>query len=214
MNTPINKELYNPELLRTKLGSGIMRSDVLLANMRFLDVEARKTSEFSDPKYFPFYYYLGQQLHSQHVVQIGSQAGLVGSAFLQGCRTVESWLSMDVPRNQGSSLANVIQGNLSKHCGGKVGSMYVPPNLEPLLVETIHPKAELADTVFVSEKFEPEHYKIVLEFAWKYLIVEGILIADYIATDVIKPVFESFCRVKNREPLVFDTRYGVGIIQR
>jgi len=212
MNNPVNKEIYNPVLLREKLVKSVIRSDALLANMRFLDVEARKSSEFSDPRYYPFYYYLGQQLQSHSVVQVGSQIGLVGSAFLQGCRTVEDWLSIDIPRNNGASLAGITKGNIQKHCGGKVDAMYMSPNADILLKEgnsSWHP-----DTMFISERFDPEIYKIVLEFAWKHLITEGILIADYITTDAIRPVFESFCRVKNREPIVFDTRYGVGIIQR
>ena len=214
MNSPLNPELYNPHLIQQKLNKGVMRSEVLLANMHFLDVGFKETSEFSDPVHFPFYYYLGQQLQSKSVYQVGSQGGLVGAAFLQGCRTVESWLSMDVPRNQGNSLARVIKGNLSKHCGGMVNSMYLPPKLEPLKVDVVCQPDVSPDTFFISEKFDPEEYRVALEFAWKALIVEGILIADYITTDAIRPVFESFCRVKNRELLVFDTRYGVGVLQR
>jgi len=53
-----------------------------------------------------------------------------------------------------------------------------------------------------------------LEFLWNQLRSEGLLVIDYIQNDVINDAFLSFCRVKNREPKSFNTRYGVGIIKR
>lgn len=213
---PINEELYDPELIKSKLAKGVMRSETLLANLRFLQPEFRKTSEFGDPRHFPFYFYLGQQLQSENVLQIGSQSGLVGAAFLQGCRTVESWRSLDMPQNISASLLNVARGNIQKHCGGEVKASYITKDelMQNANFGLQKGKIATVDTAFVSYRDERQVFKAALAFAWNSLIVEGLLIADYIHSDMLKSEFESFCRVKNRKFIVFDTRYGVGVIQR
>ena len=216
MNNPVNQELYNPDLIKEKLAKGLVRSSQLLATSRFLQADARESQEYQDPTYFPFYFYLGQQLQSEHILQVGSRLGLVGACFLQGCRTVEDWLSIDVPINEHKHLAGVVKGNLQRHCGGLVNAMYMDASAETLTkgIALNNPGNYSADTVFVSERFDPGVFKIALDLGWLCLKSGGILIADYINSDELSPVFASFCRVKNRESLKFDTRYGVGIVRR
>jgi hypothetical protein len=67
------------------------------------------------------------------------------------------------------------------------------------------------DLGLLTENFGAERYLKHLDFLWKYLTPEGLLVADYINSH---DVFHEFCRVNNREPVIFNTRYGVGIIQR
>jgi hypothetical protein len=43
---------------------------------------------------------------------------------------------------------------------------------------------------------------------------EGLLVVDYINDKGTRQVFDKFCRVKNREPVIFNTRYGVGMVNR
>jgi hypothetical protein len=216
MSNPVNPELYNPDLIREKLAKGLVRSSHLLATSRFLQSNVNQSPEYQDPTYFPFYFYLGQQLQSENILQIGSRLGLVGACFLQGCRTVENWLSIDVPINEHKHLAGLVKGNIQRHCGGLVNVMYMDAKAEILLegVSRNNNSDYSVDTVFVSEKFDPSVFKAALDFGWYSLKSGGILIADYISSDELLPVFTSFCRVKNRESLNFETRYGVGIVRR
>jgi hypothetical protein len=197
-------------VLNSKLDKGLITSDKLLSKSKLLDTDLRGSPEYGDPRFFPFYFYLGQQLQSEAVLQIGSQIGLVGACFLQGCRTVEHWLSMDRPVNHHRSLVCVTKSNIQKFCGGKVDCLYFGEDFKTGVLSRLSHH----DTIFISEKFDKDLYKDTLEFSWKHLIVEGLLIADYINTDELRDVFDGFCRVKNRVPEKFNTRYGVGVLQR
>ena len=199
-------------ILRKQLDDGLISSDKLLAGTKLLDESSRAAGDYNDIRYLPFYYHLGKQLTPKSVYQIGAKLGLVGACFLRSCKTVEQWLAMDQDRNL---AARIIESNLklhTKYCDDPMPGMMGYMGLSDSMLEMSAAK-EFAgfDLGLLTENFGPERYVKHLNFLWKNLTPEGLLVADYIHSH---DVFHEFCRVNNREPDVFNTRYGVGIIRK
>lgn len=200
------------ELIRNQLNLGLMTTEILLSNVKLVDESSRNTGDYKDRRYLPFYYHLGKQLKSKRVYQIGAKLGLVGACFLQSCKTVEFWLAMDHDRDL---TARIIISNLKLHTKyrddplpGTIAYM----GLNDHMLEKEGPtNSESFDLGLLTDNFGEERYLRHLDFLWRHLSPEGLLVADYIAEN---NAFHDFCRVKNREPVIFNTRYGVGIIQR
>jgi hypothetical protein len=196
--------------LNEKLDRGFLDSNHLLGSLKFLDVSSKDTPAFGDPRYFPFYYYLGTQTTPKSVVQIGAKLGLIGACFMQGCKTVEDWLAMD--SYDIKPPASIITSNLKRfgQTEGKYGFML----LNDSMLEMNNNPDYRIDMGLLTEKYNAEKTSRYLEFLWRYLNPEGLLVVDYIQEADVKDSFKAFCRVKNREPEVFETRYGVGVITR
>lgn len=194
----------NKESLQIKLESYLVDSGILLGTCKLLDSASKSAPAFMDRKYFPFYYYLGCLTSPTRVFQFGSKLGLIGACFMQGCKTVEHWVAVDPPEPKPPH--QIIQSNLSKYCKGEAHAL----DLGGTLLTT---ERDL-DMGLVTEKYPKEKFVEHLEFLWEHLRPEGLLVADYIDDDAVRDSFEGFCRVKNRKPDVYKTRYGVGILTR
>lgn len=185
------------EILHSKLKTGLITPKILLSGIKLLDELSKDSPGYSDPKNFPFYYYLGRQVVPERVLQVGPQLGLPGATFLQGCKTVKEWFALDV------FAPSISRSNLSLHCDSvKVAKL----DDEKLKIKFS------CDIGFISESFKLASMNY-LEFVWQNLNPEGLLVVDYINDDT-DGSFYKFCRVKNREPEIFDTRNRIGIIQK
>jgi predicted O-methyltransferase YrrM len=189
------------ELIRKQLEIGLITSDILLSGTKLIDESSRNAGDYKDSQYFPFYYHLGKQLKPKSVCQIGTKLGLIGACFLRSCKTVDNWLAMDDDRN---FTSNIIESNLKLNTRSESIEYIGLLDIQLLVYEEF-------DLGFLTENFGEERYLEHLSFLWDYLAPEGLLVADYITEH---DVFHEFCRVKNREPTIFDTRYGVGIVQK
>ena len=114
--------------------------------------------------------------------------------------------------------ARIIVANLKLHTKYKDDPMPGPIGYMGLMNETLTRSSQMSispehcyDMCFLSHDFGPEKYLMHLKFLWNCLRLEGLLVADYINSH---DVFHEFCRVSNREPVIFDTRYGIGIIEK
>lgn len=189
--------------LQTKLEFCLIDTSILLSRCKMLEQSSRSAPAYNDKRYFPFYFALGTQVQPKKVIQIGCKLGLIGASFLQGCKTVESWTGMD--QAVGSPPVSIIQSNLK---------MFGPKHVEHHLINGDLPDLdEKFDLAFLTEKYDGEQMSEYMDYLWKHLRPEGLLAVDYIQEDGAK-AFNSFCRVKNREPICFDTRYGLGILTR
>lgn len=211
--SPILFLFMDADLLRKQLDDGLITPDILLSGTKLVDESSRESVDYKDGRHFPFYYHLGKQLKPKVVYQIGAKLGLIGACFLRSCKTVEDWLAMD---NDRDFTATIITSNLKLHteARGRIqpGAPVAYMGLNDELLEmNHHPDFTGVDLCFLTENFGEERYLKHLNFLWKVLKPEGLLVADYITAH---DVFHEFCRVKNREPEIFKTRYGVGIIQR
>jgi hypothetical protein len=167
-------------------------TSVLLGYTRLYDKSDRFRSPYNDPRHFPFYYYLGQGVKPRTVIQVGAYLGLPGHCFLKSCKTVKEWVVV----GQNNTF---ITRNLRLYCAT---AMCVRWNSNIF-------DGRKYDMAFLSQPVE-EYFDRLL-FLWDHLGGEGLLVADYISTT---SAFHEFCRVKNRKPMFFDTRYGVGIVRK
>lgn len=160
------------------------------------------TPAYMDPAYIPFYYILGSEFpKTKSVIQIGPLLGLIGAAFMRGCVNVEEWCIA----NDDATAKNIITSNLKLNALPKVTFR------DSDLKRSFDQKFDFA---FLTERCELGETKMYLDFLWKHLQPEGLLVVDYIHDVAVAENFSEFCRVKNREPVFFKTRYGVGIITR
>lgn len=191
------------QLLRTKLDRGLS-FNVLLSSAKFLDSQSRDAPELTDPCNLPFYYYLGLQCQPKHVVQIGSRLGLPALCFLQGCKSVKEWVVLD----QGEGpYARTITCNVQQKLLGQCN--YWAGGVDLLRSKISDRRWDLA---LVTDRCED--LKIYLDDLWKHLANKGLLLVDYMSVHPINKAFLEFCKVKNREPLIFETRNRIGIVEK
>jgi hypothetical protein len=191
----------NVEYLNSKIESSHLNSHMLLSRAKMLDSASRESPAFNDCRCLPFYYHLGTQISPKKVLQIGSKIGLIGACFLQSCSTVELW---QVGEDSSSrSTFGLICSNLRLFGKAQISCVSIEEITE-----------EKANLGLLTELYHPEKFKEMLELLWRRLDREGLLVVDYIQDEAAGVVFKEFCVLKNRVPTLFDTRYGVGIVQR
>ena len=196
--------------LKEKLQSKIVSPRILLSNVKFLNESLRSTSAFMDPINLPFYYHLGKQLDSVNILQIGVQgtSAYIGPCILQSCKSVKNYTAIDEQLDPHS--VNFVASNLRAHATSETKtSVY------------LNHRANVSwDVIIVSCSVVKDKFNEYLKYGWDNLKEEGLLVADYISESRpttapdLNGAFLKFCRVKNREPVIYETRNGVGIITR
>jgi predicted O-methyltransferase YrrM len=182
-------------VIQQKLATGALSAKILLSSARLFDESLRSSSIYADNRHFPFYYHLGRQIAPQKVIQVGPYLGLPAACFLQSCWDVKEWVCVDDP-------SPITELNVRLYSFGR-GRVYMWSKGDC--------EGYRADAAFLSQEFPEADYRENLEFLWDHLESEGLLVADYITSS---NAFSAFCRVKNRTPVVFQTRHSVGVIQR
>lgn len=185
---------------------------VLLDNLRLITEDSRRTSAYTDPLFMPFYYHLGQVFEAKNILEIGFQLGLCSACFLKA-RPVEQVLGFQEKGEEYYSprlgKANVMQ-NAHRHMPLEVyvGGFNDPEFLVPF-------QRNKWDLCFINEETGYDKHLAYLDFVWPQMELDGLMVMDYLTrhTPAQKAYFD-FCKSKNREPVTFKTRYGVGIIQR
>ena len=167
-----------------------------------MDSSSKSAGDYNDVRYLPFYYHLGKQSSAKTVCQIGPKLGLVGACFLKSCETVDSWTIVDNKHNN----CQITTSNLKLN-----SNFYKKTFCDFVFYSTLDEIKSFYDICFITESFEKTVCFNYMEFMWESLSSEGLLVVDYITSN---NAFHEFCRVKNREPMIFNTRYGVGIVQK
>jgi len=177
----------------------------LLASFRFLTEESRLTGAYQDPLYFPFYYYLGQKVDAKNLIEWNFNLGLYGGCFLKGNDTVENMFSFHEKTEEFYS-SRIGISNIKNHyhknfeiCEGTIDEAQ-----ERLAQDSW-------DVAIVNGEVSRKEQISRLEILWEHIKLDGLIVVDYISSNC---GFEDFCHIKNRVPVIFDTRYGIGIIQK
>ncbi len=193
-------------LLEEKLDKGLS-SRVFLDKMRLLDEDSRLTAAYNDPRYIPFYYFLGTFIKPKKMIEIGFRLGLSSGNFLKSCKTVERFVGFQEKTKEYYSprlgRANV-KDNYKKKLDIYIGSVY-DFELDKLLSGSW-------DLVIINEEVGYDKYKEYLEFAWAKLGLDGLIVMEYVNNKVAGEAYEDFCKGKNRDKSVVNTRYGTGLI--
>jgi predicted O-methyltransferase YrrM len=196
------------EQLVDKLTSPIT-TQILLPRVRLLDNASRDSAAFNDPSYLPFYYHIGTKLKVRSAVEIGFGLGLVAACFLRGCPSIKSYLGLQEKTEQFYSL---------RMGYANVREIYLD-DLELIVGSQDEIKSKVCtgrwDVGIISEQMKADKLKVYMDVIWNNLSGDGLLIVDYIDTDDFsEQTFRDFCKAKNREPNLYKSRYGLGIVKR
>jgi hypothetical protein len=208
-------ENYDIQVLQSKLNEdlnvGAISGRVILDRLRLIDEDSRKTAPYLDHKYAPFYYYFGKYIKPKTLLEIGFDLGLLSCSFLTSCKTVNNFL--------GFHEAN------SEYVSTRIGKSNIKlrfKNESNFYLGQIHDDQfqqyflnHFWDVVLINEETSYDKHLDYLEFVWEQMSENGILIAEYINRhEPAKEAFEAFSHSKNRKSIIFQTRYGTGIIQK
>lgn len=186
-------------------------SHIFLDSMRVIEEESRKTPAYTDPKYLPFYYFLGTQIEAENLLEIGFRLGLCSGCFLKGCKTVRNFLAFQEkteefysPRMGRANVKCNFRGDFHVHVGSVSDDVF-----------TERLKATSWDLVILNEEAAYDKHRLFYDLLWPELRLGALIISDYINRHrATGQAYFDFCKAKNREPIVIGTRYGVGLIQK
>lgn len=184
-----------------KLNAKLISSKVMLSRFALLEESSRSSFAYTDPRHIPFFYYLGCQIKPKTFCEIGVGLGLCSGAFFLGCRTVEHFLGFQ-PQTDEYYSTRLAHRNIK---------LVYHKDMEFCVSELEKSfKKHKWDLVSITEHDEQMTY---LKLAWSGLSDHGMIIIDH-TNYTNNKAYHDFCKVVNRQPVVFKTKYGVGLIER
>jgi len=206
------KLLLDFNSLDKKLKSQIINPRVLLDRLRLIDDNSRKSSQYQDPNYLPFYYYLSKFIFPKNIVHVGLDLAFPSCCFLQGSKTTESILCFQKQKKSFYSPRLAIS-NIRDIKGKKIEIDYYYGNVNDL--NFIKKLQKNFDLFMITENCGNDDLNEFLDIFWQYLNLDGFIVVDHIKSEKDKSkIFSSFCKGKNRSYKEFDTRYGTGLVQK
>lgn len=198
------------EKLTDRLKKHPLSPKYVLSQFKLNNEDYRQASEYTDPTYYPFYYYLGKLIQPKNLIEFGFESGIEAGCFLHGCKTVESYFGFkhktDIRYWSPRLAKNNIQHVLQKKINYWHGDIVEPEFLKQFLVK----KWDCG--LFV----RPETHEVnrrYLDLLWGQMSLGGVIAVDFVKFDPnMKSAFEDFCKVVQRPNTVLQTRYGIGLI--
>lgn len=193
----------NASLKRAPLSAKVLLSRFGIVDQNF--------HTLTDPRYLPFYYYLGKHLKPRRVLEYGVQLGLCSSLFFIHSKECEEYLGLQNIRDlyQTRLARRNLRTVLKKRKFGiHIGSFFdaafesyvVDRNWDLVLIPTVYPYDQTMQ---------------ILEFIWDRMSKDGCLIIDRVHYDKkVGEAYSNFCKIKNRSMCVFKTKYGVGLLRK
>lgn len=184
---------------------------VLLDRLRLIDEDSRKTAAYLDHRYAPFYYHLGKHIEPKSVIEIGFTLGLLSASLLMSCKTVKQFLGFksSVPEFVGTRIGKAnIRIRFKGEANFYIGSLY-----DQEFIDIFSPNSW--DLVILNDETVYDKHLEYLDAVWPHVSEHGLIVAEYIDRHApAREAFHAFCESKNRQPVVFETRYGTGILQK
>jgi hypothetical protein len=195
--------------LENSFNKQTISSRVLLSSFRLIHETSKKTGAFQDNRYTPFYYHLGKFVEPKNIMEVGFYIGLLSGSFLKSCNSVQRFLAFQ-PKMDGYYSSRLGSANIRDSYKGEFE--FYQGNLTD---EKLFANTQELDMVIVNEEVNYDEHRVHLDILWEHLSLGGLVVMDYVdAWQPAKDAFIDFCKVKNREPHVFKTRYGTGIVQK
>lgn len=198
------------QFLNEELKSQKISGRVLLDRLCVIDENSRKSPAYLDPNFAGFYYHLGKKIQAESMLEIGFDLGLLSASFLTSCKTVKKFLGFCENDEQFVSTRLGLK-NIKKVLKGirecYVGSLY-DQDLQPYISSGF-------DLVIITAEKNYDKHLEYFDFVWSHLNENGVIAIDnLIKNQPAKQAYMAFSKSKNREPMIFKTRYGVGLIQK
>lgn len=194
-----------------RLSSGLLGTGVLLGHLRLIDEDSRKSPQYQDPKYLPFYYHLAKHISPSSVLNVGFNLALPLCCFLKGSSSVARAVGLQLISSDFYSprlaFANIrdVRGRrfpVDFHFGKVTDEDFT---------RKISGGVDLA---IISEKIGTDLLD-VLEVCWQNLNLDGFVVLDKAPPDSPEGrLFSDFCRSKNRDFVFFGTRYGTALAMK
>jgi hypothetical protein len=182
-----------------------------LAPFKVFNEDYRHSSEYSDPTYYPFYYYLGRCLYAENLLEIGFESGLEASCFLKGCASVKNYLGFRQQTNTSYWSQRIPISNIT-NCLKKKPQIWNGNISDPEFLK--HFLRRKWDCVLIVRSQNQKTNRRYMELAWGQMPLGGLMVVDYIKDESMRDSYEEFCKISNRQPTVLQTRYGIGLIVR
>lgn len=165
----------------------------------------------TDPKYLPFYYYLGKHLTPMSILEIGVNSGLCSSLFFISCKTNKLYLGLQ--EIQFNHLNRIARQNIRLNYR-KRGDIYSGNFFDDWFLNQV--KNNIWDLILINDLSLPyDKCMNQLQVIWEQMNENSVIIIDKINYNkVIRDVYNNFCTVKNRNKLIFKTKYGTGLIRK
>jgi hypothetical protein len=199
--------------LERKMQLQAVSSNILLSKCRLIDEISRKSGQYQDPFYLPFYYHFSKFINPKSVMQIGLYLGLPLCCFLQGNGNIERLFCFQNKNDKQYYSEKLAFSNI-KDILKNVDILYYYGSLFDV---NFQKKVELNwDLVLINEEnINIDYLNSVLDISWKFTNLNGFIVVDKVKSDKnVKTCFLNFCKINNRDPVIINTRYGTGIIQR
>jgi len=195
--------------VRESFSKGALPPQPLLAKFKYLPTGTAERAYFYDPKYYPFFFYLGRHLQAENVLDMSLGNGIPLGCLLLGCRNVKSIVAFQTEKPHGYS-ARLAKHNVRTAYRGEFQS-YVGSIDDPKLQKSLGSREW--DTVLLTEELPYDDCLSYIRFIWPNVAKGGLLIMDRL--NYVKSIgraFKDFARTNNRETAVFDTKYGTGLL--
>lgn len=197
--------------IEAHLKKQLVSGRVLLDRFRVIDEDSRKTSIYTDHRYAPFYYHLGKYLAPKNVIEVGFNLGFVSGCFLKSCKSVRKMFAFQEKTDEFYSTRLAAKNVKSNYDGELI--THVGYIIDESVINLI--SNDSWDLVFLNERWDYDKYLNALEILWKHMSLGGMVVWDHTAThEPASKAFVNFCKIKNANSIKFETRHGVGIIQK
>jgi len=193
--------------LDIKLSKEPISARVLLDRLRLLDDASRKSGQYQDPRYLPFYYYLSKSIFPKNSFVVGLDLGLHVCCFLKGSETLESITAFQRKSDYFYSPRLAIS-NIKDIKGKKFEFGFYQGNISDQRIGNF-------DYAMITEKTNADILAETLELCWSSLNSNGFISIEYVGSNKLtKGILTSFCKGKNVDFVEFETRYGTALIQK
>jgi hypothetical protein len=198
-------------ILNKQLDLQLISGKTLLDRLSLIDESSRRTAAYLDHRYAPFYYHLGKHIRPECVMEIGFTLGLLSASFFTSCKTAKKFLGYKTSNSE-FAPTRIGKANIKLRFKGEV-NFYNGNLFDQEFLDIFSPNSW--DVVILNDETVYDKHLEYLDFVWAHLSEHGLIIAEYIDRHIpAKDAFFAFCESKNRKPVVFDTRYGTGILQK
>jgi predicted O-methyltransferase YrrM len=180
-------------------------STVLMSRFCFLDKDTKFTQSFVDPKYFPFFYYLGKTFQPKNLLEIGFGLGLVSGCFFQGCNTVEKFVAYQEKRDEFYSHRLGLKN---------IRCVY---NKKFKFTNDIFNLSDTFDFVIINDdNYSLDRYRFILDIIWNNLNENGVLAVDHAkyGEKICNTALKEFIKMNSPESVFINTRYGTLLLRK
>lgn len=197
----LNKVLsHTPISARAMLGRFLMN-----------DERSRLSAAYSDPRYIPAFYYLGREITPSNVAEFGLRAGLCGGAFLMACKTVNNYLAFQ-PASDSYYSPRIAVKNLKQFYRREL-RVHVGDVRDPDFTYQFENKKW--DLIMINDEPSYDQAMLMLNLSWSSLADNGLIIMDYVNYHKSNGrAYRDFCKVRNRDPGIVKSKYGLGLLRK